>query len=1075
MRGGQKEEVPGQRRSGRQRIDLSVVEEGFDRHDLERALRQSLEEERKRQLTSPSGTTKKTNKKDTPAPKPSPPVKAKEPAKKGPGRGKKEPVKKEEPVEPAPSPVKPPAKEKPKAVEKNQKTNIKKAKPEPKSSASEVKKVEEKKKVVETKTTKAPTGKKPTKAEERKQKEEEKKVKSEEEKPKVTEAKEEASEEQSETAEAQKVATKRKNTSAKDPSATKKQRLPKTSEFLSLLECARKSRCRDAHLGDATCWFPRQFGRVIFVVVDALRHDFLRPKTDDQPKTPFRGQLRRVAEAVARGDAAIGTVLADPPTTTLQRIKALTTGTLPTFIDAGDNFSPDAVVHEDNIVFQAHELGHNVTLLGDNTWSSLYPKRFSRVVAFDSFDINDLNSIDDAIRPVLAEEVKTSNASLIVAHFLGVDHCGHKFGPFHPMMSVVLKKIDDVIAETIEEMRDDDLLIVLGDHGMTSTGDHGGDSDDEINAGILVSSKKRKLSLPSSPLRQIDVVPTVALLLGLPIPFSNLGTVIHQLFPPELREQAIALNYEQIKRFAENYASKNGFGELHSIIAHESTDSESQLRVMSRVQNALRTAWTQFDFSYINVAKMGIVDAILFLMSGKQMNVEATVFRVGCILLQLALLVEHSDTNPAHSLLMMATSLSCVFSLFSLAPRVFRLQFVPSTSTFAVICVLLHSVSFFSNSFVVNEGQILMFLLQSVLLSMFLDRIRSNIDHRNKNWNHVLMRNLTSRDGLLLLGAMLVVRSEPYFHRCREEQLDCPQNYPTMLLSALSIDAQVWRVAVASIVIFLGNYLFHRSFPARSGVMRVVAAASWLVHIAIVLLSLLNVVTVNASEVSINTVCFGLLLAQFVYATSLASASIGFFHRDGDSLTAMYAVVWPLYILVGDGLQPAVLAFAFLIFVIAKYTTTDLIPPLLCLLVPYGFYLTGHSPCIPTIPWTAAFIGVPGSLGLRILPAILVLSHICLSSLLTSLLLPLRKALVFASSSSSSASSTARTASHAIALCAFRCLLSCVASVFLRRHLMVWKIFAPRFIFESILFLAFLISLNFVVLIASPPHRLASI
>lgn len=35
--------------------------------------------------------------------------------------------------------------------------------------------------------------------------------------------------------------------------------------------------------------------------------------------------------------------IADPPTTTMQRLKALTTGTLPTFIDAGSNFASQAI------------------------------------------------------------------------------------------------------------------------------------------------------------------------------------------------------------------------------------------------------------------------------------------------------------------------------------------------------------------------------------------------------------------------------------------------------------------------------------------------------------------------------------------------------------------------------------------------------------------------------------------------------------------------------------------------------------------------------------------------------------
>lgn len=43
--------------------------------------------------------------------------------------------------------------------------------------------------------------------------------------------------------------------------------------------------------------------------------------------------------------------IADAPTTTLQRLKGITTGSLPTFIDIGSNFATPEI-NEDNIVDQ---------------------------------------------------------------------------------------------------------------------------------------------------------------------------------------------------------------------------------------------------------------------------------------------------------------------------------------------------------------------------------------------------------------------------------------------------------------------------------------------------------------------------------------------------------------------------------------------------------------------------------------------------------------------------------------------------------------------------------------------------
>ncbi|EGT31363.1 hypothetical protein CAEBREN_32062 [Caenorhabditis brenneri] len=444
--------------------------------------------------------------------------------------------------------------------------------------------------------------------------------------------------------------------------------------LLKRQEISSKSSCADAHAQPGQpCWMEQQYKRVILILVDALRYDFLIPQKleKESPEWFYKGQMREIGKMIANGKASIGTLLADPPTTTLQRLKALTTGTLPTFIDAGDNFSPDVAVNEDSFIYQAAQLGKNVTLLGDDTWLSLFPNQFTKTAAYDSFDINDLNSVDDKIAPKLHEEVTSSeSSSIIIAHFLGVDHCGHKFGPSHPVMADTLRKMDKIISKTAESMNSDDLLIVIGDHGMTSTGDHGGESDNEIRAGILVHSKKHRIELPKRPMHQIDIVPTISLLMGLPIPFSNLGTVIVEMFQRDLWEMAVGMNYEQVKRFAETYATQKNFGELHSYTARDSNTMEDQIDTMSRIQTLLRVAWTQFDDAYINVGLFSLVEAVLFLVTNEAMSYEWIVYRTGCALLQAALLTDKTDSDgSARTLLLMTLTVSILSSIISLAHK----------------------------------------------------------------------------------------------------------------------------------------------------------------------------------------------------------------------------------------------------------------------------------------------------------------------------------------------------------------------------------------------------------------------
>ena len=70
-----------------------------------------------------------------------------------------------------------------------------------------------------------------------------------------------------------------------------------------------------------------------------------------------------------------------------------------------------------------------------------------------------------------------------------MDHAGHKYGPNHAEMGRKLDEMNDVISHVSQNMPSDCVLFVMGDHGMTMTGDHGGDSRDEVSAALFVYSK----------------------------------------------------------------------------------------------------------------------------------------------------------------------------------------------------------------------------------------------------------------------------------------------------------------------------------------------------------------------------------------------------------------------------------------------------------------------------------------------------------------------------------------------------------------------------------------------------------
>ncbi|KAJ3031596.1 UNVERIFIED_CONTAM: mannose-ethanolamine phosphotransferase gpi13 [Siphonaria sp. JEL0065] len=300
----------------------------------------------------------------------------------------------------------------------------------------------------------------------------------------------------------------------------------------------------------------RRFSRAVVVLIDAFRFDFAVPTST--PKL-FNNHLP-ILDSLPTNNKLLFRIRADPPTTTMQRLKALVTGTLPTFVDAGSNFGSSEIA-EDNIISKMRSLNRSLVFMGDDTWVNLFPTQFNESYPFPSFNVQDLHTVDNGcVQHLMPALDRPHEWDFLVAHFLGVDHVGHSFGPDTVPMADKLDQMNGWLTQVFEKVDDDTLVVVLGDHGMDPKGDHGGDSENEVNAALFLYSKqklwestgpgKQELdglldSLDSMEVNfgepyvyldgtrtmpQIDLVPTLASLLGVPIPFGNLGSIIPELF-----------------------------------------------------------------------------------------------------------------------------------------------------------------------------------------------------------------------------------------------------------------------------------------------------------------------------------------------------------------------------------------------------------------------------------------------------------------------------------------------------------------------------------------------------------------
>ncbi|KAK6349787.1 major facilitator superfamily transporter protein, variant 2 [Orbilia brochopaga] len=238
----------------------------------------------------------------------------------------------------------------------------------------------------------------------------------------------------------------------------------------------------------------------------------------------------------------------------MPKIKALTTGSIPGFLDLILNFAESdttsTLATQDNWLAQIKQSGKNLIMFGDDTWLKLFPGVFTRTDGTVSFYVSDFTEVDNNVTRHVAPELKQSDWDAMILHYLGLDHIGHKTGPRSAHMIPKQTEMDGIIKQVYEaieteEHLKDTLFVLVGDHGMNDGGGHGGSSAGETSAALVFMSPKLKTlnlgrTAPEQPtdefryyrlIEQSDVAPTLTTLLGLPIPKNNLGLFVDDFLP----------------------------------------------------------------------------------------------------------------------------------------------------------------------------------------------------------------------------------------------------------------------------------------------------------------------------------------------------------------------------------------------------------------------------------------------------------------------------------------------------------------------------------------------------------------
>lgn len=288
--------------------------------------------------------------------------------------------------------------------------------------------------------------------------------------------------------------------------------------------------------------------RVLLVVVDGLGIEASR-------RMPGLNGLRAVgADLVAT---------AGLPSYSRPGRANLVTGAPPEIHGATTNRHRKAIAL-DNLFRGVARTEGEVAVVGTGLWRSLFGPDLERAFVLDSGPKDTPGAFDfvlpalyrfewDGLRTLLQRKPRIGVLDLVTP-----DYAAHEFGTASPRYAQACGVADRVLQHLLDEV---DLwrtlVVVTADHGHLAQGGHGGDEPEVLRVPLVIAGRGIRAGA-TGPARQTDVAPTIAALLGLPIPAGSDGRVLTEILDYEgeddLRRSILTREAAQKAAFQEDLA-----------------------------------------------------------------------------------------------------------------------------------------------------------------------------------------------------------------------------------------------------------------------------------------------------------------------------------------------------------------------------------------------------------------------------------------------------------------------------------------------------------------------------------------
>ena len=333
----------------------------------------------------------------------------------------------------------------------------------------------------------------------------------------------------------------------------------------------------------------REYQQVVIFMIDALRFDETMLIKKGAKKYHNQFTILEKIETQYPNNSWHFKNFADAPTYTALRLKSISMGIFPNFFEFQKNLNSENILG-DSLFYFLRDKGKLIYHIGDTSLIKLHSKDvFSNISPYLSSGLHNTTTEDlEFLGKLINVALKNKSNEIIYFHLLGVDFLGHIYGIFNENYLQILKIYDKIVDNLLQEIDNDTLLVVMGDHGKTYSGDHGGSNNDETETFSFFFTKRilNKNRIFDQPLSQtiikkifnsseyfsiaielfsyeskhkfdyqINLCTTFAAIFNIPIPRCNEGILIPELIDYQnismLSEYLYLLTIEYIKIFGQ--------------------------------------------------------------------------------------------------------------------------------------------------------------------------------------------------------------------------------------------------------------------------------------------------------------------------------------------------------------------------------------------------------------------------------------------------------------------------------------------------------------------------------------------